>query len=274
MTRLLKPISVALIMLLLVAGQSFAQTPADFKLPQDAIKISDTVPAMGEHWANPRNLPLGPIYLVSEGKVIGVEYMFTLAMMKKFVAPTPAGEEVMFNIDNLSLFGQKYDHMTVAYMANGHNGFEVPHYDVHLYFISPADRYKIILNAPAPRAASVLPSADKAADAVQVSPVIPAMGEHWANPAHLPFGPIYLVNKGKTVGVEYMFNHDPLACQQIPEGPGRMIWVCGIENIPLGRTLDHMTLTYLPKGHDGYTVWHFDVHLYNIPSDERAKIAP
>ena len=28
------------------------------------------------------------------------------------------------------------------------------------------------------------------AGAVQVSPVVPGMGEHWAEPADLPFGPI------------------------------------------------------------------------------------
>ena len=39
-------------------------------LPAGTIKVSPPVPGMGEHWANPRNLPLGPIYCVTNGKVI------------------------------------------------------------------------------------------------------------------------------------------------------------------------------------------------------------
>ena len=44
-------------------------------LPKDVIQLSGVVPGMGEHWANPAHLPLGPIYGVSNGKVIFLEFM-------------------------------------------------------------------------------------------------------------------------------------------------------------------------------------------------------
>lgn len=37
-------------------------------LPKDVIQLSGVVPTMGEHWANPADMPIGPIYGVSNGK--------------------------------------------------------------------------------------------------------------------------------------------------------------------------------------------------------------
>lgn len=273
MRKLMPAISLALALLFLIGGLSFAQAPADdFKLPGGTIKISDAIPAMGEHWARPQDLPLGPIFTVWQGKVIGVEYMFKLDMMKGPVTP-PGTEEIIYQIPDLSLYGQRIDHLTFTYMANGHEGFEVPHYDIHLYFISPADRYKIILNVPPPPNVTGTPAAEKPADAINLSPVIPAMGEHWANPQQLPLGPIYLVHKGKTIGVEYMPKHKNMPCRKVGP-PGAQSFQCGIDSMPVGQRLNHMTVEYLPKGHAGYEEWHFDLHLYNITPQERAAIAP
>ncbi|HEU0220875.1 MAG TPA: hypothetical protein VFR34_01505, partial [Paracoccaceae bacterium] len=47
--------------------------------------------------------------------------------------------------------------------------------------------------------------------AVQISPVVPAMGEHWAKPAELPLGPIYRVYEGKIVRLEFMVSREDLA---------------------------------------------------------------
>lgn len=273
--------SLAMVLALLLSGVSIAQAPTgEMKLPEGAVKLSDAVPAMGEHWANPKDLPLGPIYLVWQGKVIGIEYMFKLDMMSAAPAgpPSPTGE-VSFNYStpNLPLFGQKIDHLTIAYMPDGHEGFKVPHYDVHFYFISPADRYKIILNIPAPPAVSKAPGAQKTAGATQTSNVIPRMGSHWSEPANQPFGPIYLADKaGKEVGIEFMYNHDKMRSHKIVEGPpgSPQIWVCDIDYVPIGRAFNHGQVTYLPKGHDGYQVWHFDLHLYIVTPEERAAILP
>ena len=47
----------------------------------DAAAISPHIPQMGEHWAEPANLPLGPIYCVIEGHVVCVEYMFLASQL-------------------------------------------------------------------------------------------------------------------------------------------------------------------------------------------------
>lgn len=171
-------LSLALALLLLLgSGVSIAQAPAgEMKLPEGAIKISDAVPAMGEHWANPKDLPLGPIYLVWQGKVIGVEYMFTLAMLNQSPNRRAAPDSKLalrYDTPNLPLFGQKIDHLVIAYMPDGHEGFKVPHYDYHFYFVSPADRYKIVLNIPPPPVAAPMPADQKPANAVRESDIVP-----------------------------------------------------------------------------------------------------
>ena len=43
---------------------------------------------------------------------------------------------------------------------------------------------------------------------VQITPCIPTQGEHWADPDHLvnfPQGPLYTVDKGRLISVEYIF---------------------------------------------------------------------
>lgn len=275
--KIIRGISLALaVFLLLGTVPSIAQAPGETKVPEGAIKLSEAVPAMGEHWANPRDLPLGPIYLVWQGKVIGIEYMHTLAMMTPVPAPpSPTGEPAWnYQIEGLPLFDQKIDHFTISYMPDGHEGFKVPHYDYHLYFITPAERYKIILNVPPPPAVSPVPGARKPADAEQTSAIIPRMGSHWSVPAHRPFGPIYVVDKvGKEVGIEYVYNHDKMRSRQIPEGPGGpLIWDCSIDYIPVGRAFNHMSIGYSPKGRS--YPWQFEIHLYTVTREERATIAP
>ena len=89
---------------------------------------------MGEHWANPKDLPLGPIYCVMDGRVTCMEYMISQADFeagKSFLELRPwfAGAEQ-----------PAIDHMEFNFMPHGHEGFEVPHFDVHMYFVSPQVR--------------------------------------------------------------------------------------------------------------------------------------
>ena len=112
-------------------------------LPKEAIKLSELVPTMGEHWANPANLPVGPIYLVHDEEVIGVEYMFTTDLMEEVTIPTPEGEETFKHLPEL-LVDAYVNHMDIEFMPQGHEGFEVPHFDVHLYFISAEERQELV----------------------------------------------------------------------------------------------------------------------------------
>lgn len=279
--KIYRGFSLAMVLALLISGVSIAQAPAgEMKLPEGAIQISPAIPAMGEHWANPKDLPLGPIYLVWQGKVIGIEYMFTLAMLEAVPAgpPSPTGVQAFnYNTPNLALMGQKIDHMTITYMADGHEGFKVPHYDIHFYFISPAERYKIILNIPAPPAVSPVVASQKPDKAERTSAVIPRMGFHWSEPANRSFGPIYITDKnGKDVGLEYTYKHDKMFSQRIPEGPpgSPLIWVCAIDYIPLGKAFNHGWVTYLPQGRGEDKSWRFEFHMYTITPEERAAILP
>ncbi len=119
-------------------------TPAAPKLalPEGAQQLSELVPGMGEHWAIPAQLPLGPIYLVYKGEVIGIEYMWNDDMMQEVSIPTPAGPEEFKALVPLPV-GVTVDHVDYAFMPHGHEGFEVPHSDIHLYFISQAEKSAI-----------------------------------------------------------------------------------------------------------------------------------
>lgn len=103
-------------------------------LPENVVQISPVLPAMGEHWANPADLPLGPIYCVHEGKVVCLEFMIS---QEDFAAgkswPTLAGMPGLPPVD----------HTSIAFEPHGHEGFEVPHYDIHMYFLSPEEIQKI-----------------------------------------------------------------------------------------------------------------------------------
>lgn len=110
-----------------------AQLPRASDLPSGMVRISPHVPGMGEHWANPRDLPLGPVYCVMEGRVTCMEFMIAQRDLhdgKSFEALRPwfAGSAPQPPVD----------HVEFNFMPQGHPGFEVPHYDVHMYFV-PAE---------------------------------------------------------------------------------------------------------------------------------------
>ncbi|WP_216638007.1 hypothetical protein [Bacillus sp. FJAT-29814] len=108
-------------------------------LPEGTIQLDPhVVPKMGEHWANPGagDLPIGPIYGVYDGKLVFLEYMI-------------AQEDFIQGKNHVNLAGMKGVPMPqvvqvdVEYQAHGHSGFEVPHYDIHNYFISDEEQQEI-----------------------------------------------------------------------------------------------------------------------------------
>jgi hypothetical protein len=103
-------------------------------LPAGTIQLSPAVPQMGEHWANPKDMPLGPIYGVYNGKLVFFEYMPAKAL-DKTVHDVPG---------NLVPIPSKIDHFDIDWNPQGHEGYEVPHYDMHLYFISREEQNKIM----------------------------------------------------------------------------------------------------------------------------------
>ena len=97
-------------------------------IPVDALMLSPCIATMGEHWGNPKNAPLGPWYGVWNGKPVFTEIMISLDELSKGVSYA-----------NLhALPGYAIDHVDFEYEPHGHDGFPIPHYDVHAYYVSPA----------------------------------------------------------------------------------------------------------------------------------------
>jgi len=105
-------------------------------IPKNAVMVSPCIQTMGEHWAALKSLPLGPIYGTWKGKPVFSEIMVSVDQLKKG-----------FSYANLrALPGYHIDHVDVAFEPKGHEGFPVPHYDVHAYYVSPAEQAKICPN--------------------------------------------------------------------------------------------------------------------------------
>lgn len=109
-------------------------------------------------------------------------------------------------------------------------------------------------------------------EAQKISDCVPNMGEHWASPENLPFGPIYLVDKEKVIGIEYMIHEDELEKELITVGEEKM----GKPAVMpvLEGDYDHIELQYLPEGHEGDEAPHYDLHMYLISQNEQEAICP
>ena len=105
-------------------------------IPADALLVSPCIATMGEHWANPRNLPIGPIYGVWRGKPVFTEIMVSLKDLNRGFS----------RMNIRALPGYAIDHVDFEFEPHGHEGFPVPHYDVHAYYISSAAQAKICPN--------------------------------------------------------------------------------------------------------------------------------
>ena len=98
-------------------------------IPADALLVSPCVKGMGEHWANLKTLPFGPIYGVYQGKPVFTEIMID----KKAFA---AGKTYLDDLRPLP--GYAIDHVDIEYVPYGHAGYPIPHYDVHAYYVAHA----------------------------------------------------------------------------------------------------------------------------------------
>ncbi len=113
---------------------ALAGLPTVARLPAGTVRISPVVPGMGEHWANPKDLPLGPIYCVIQRRIVCAEFMIAQEDFERgrsfpvLEAPLRKGRRL-----------PPLDHLDVGFQAHGHAGFEVPHYDLHMYFIGKED---------------------------------------------------------------------------------------------------------------------------------------
>jgi hypothetical protein len=102
-------------------------------IPASALLLSPCIATMGEHWADPKNVPSGPIYGVWQGKPVFTEIMVSVTQLENGVSYA-----------NLrALPGYTIDHVDFEFEPHGHKGFPIPHYDIHAFYVSPDEQSKI-----------------------------------------------------------------------------------------------------------------------------------
>jgi len=105
-------------------------------IPADAVLVSPCIAGMGEHWAALKDLPLGPIYGVWQGQPVFTEIMVSVKQLQQGFSYA----------DIHALPGYTIDHIDFKYEPHGHEGFPVPHYDLHAYYVTPAVQATICPN--------------------------------------------------------------------------------------------------------------------------------
>lgn len=112
-------------------------------LPPEYQQLTPVIPGMGSHWANLADMPLGPILLLTEdSKILGVEYMYSEDMLEDVTIQTPEGPEYFKALSGLKIslpelgIEKTVVYADVGFMGHGHEGFDVPHWDLHFYFVS------------------------------------------------------------------------------------------------------------------------------------------
>lgn len=102
-------------------------------MPADAVLVSPCIATMGEHWIALKDAPMGPIYGTYKGKLVFTEIMVTVKQLQDG-----------FSYANIrALPGYTIDHVDFKFEPKGHEGLPVPHYDVHAYYVSPAEEAQI-----------------------------------------------------------------------------------------------------------------------------------
>jgi hypothetical protein len=105
----------------------------ELAIPQGATVIAQCAKGRGTQYALPKDIPLGPVYNVHEGKVIGIEFMVgkdeLLGTAKNFL--------------DLPLYNKKFDHVNIGLLSQGHAGFPTPHYHVDVMMVPTSVTDKI-----------------------------------------------------------------------------------------------------------------------------------
>jgi hypothetical protein len=103
------------------------------------------------------------------------------------------------------------------------------------------------------------------AGALLLSPCVAGMGSHWANLKDMPFGPIYGEYQGKPVFTEIMIDQKAFAAGKSWEDQLKPL---------AGNKIDHVDIDFVPYGHAGYPIPHYDIHAYYVPHDVHEKFCP
>ncbi len=114
-------------------------------LPKGTIPITPVIPQMGEHWINPQEDILvmenddpvyKTIYGVYKGKLVFIEQMISQKYFK-------VGKSFVNFAGMKGLPSPAIDHTNIEFIAEGHEGYTMPHYDIHHYFITAEEQAEI-----------------------------------------------------------------------------------------------------------------------------------
>jgi hypothetical protein len=128
-------------------------------LPAGAVKLSGCIPGMGEHWADPADLPQGPFYGVENGEVLSIEYMWSPDQVPGFNTAKFTQQQFLDYLKqhNLSFAGfiqqnsklhdlHRYNVASFDLSNSGpHLGMIEPHLDLHFNFV---DAQRLALVCP------------------------------------------------------------------------------------------------------------------------------
>ncbi len=105
--------------------QTEKATQGEIGLPVDTIQIQACADRKGSLYVRSGDIPVGPVYMVHEGKVIGIEFML-------------AKEDFLSGKSYKDLAGlnMEVDHVNVGLLSQGHEGYTRPHYHVDVYRVS------------------------------------------------------------------------------------------------------------------------------------------
>ena len=120
----------------------------EITLPSDLVKISGCIPFEGEHFVRAQDIPHGPFYVIHNGKLMAMEYMFELKdipgeeyaemtfpqLITHMQSNKLALKDIVNELQTLKFDLPKanYTYMDIHWTAP-HAGVLNPHYDLHLY---------------------------------------------------------------------------------------------------------------------------------------------
>lgn len=116
-------------------------------LPPDAVRIQACSDHRGTLYVRPQDIPIGPVYMVHDGKVIGIEFMLN---QNEFLS----GKSYKY----LSALNITIDHVNTGLLSQGHAGYPLPHYHIDMYTVSREVEDSIVCTDPATKTVPATPS--------------------------------------------------------------------------------------------------------------------
>lgn len=127
------------------------EEPKAISLPKDLVKISGCIPFEGEHYVRPQDVPHGPFYVIYNGKLTAIEYMFEPSevpgenyakmsfpeLIDSMQKNKLALKDIVDELQTLSfsLPSGNYTYSDLHWTAP-HAGVLHPHFDLHFYLQS------------------------------------------------------------------------------------------------------------------------------------------